>query len=178
MTNVIMVVAPAEFRDEEYTVPRRVLEDAGHHISVASVHAGPILGRFGTRAQSDLALCDADASDFGCVVFVGGGGSQVFFDDSCAHHIAHSIYDQGGLVCAICIAPTTLARAGMLKGVRATAFSSALPALAEGGAVVVKEGVVVDGRIVTADGPESAEEFGRCIVELLEGQEPDGEETA
>jgi protease I len=35
------------------------------------------------------------------------------------------------------------------------------------GAVLVSEHVVTDGNLVTADGPEAAEEFGRMILNKL-----------
>ena len=40
--------------------------------------------------------------------------------------------------------------------------------LEENGATFVDEQVVVDGKIITANGPEAAEAFGKKIVELLQ----------
>ena len=39
--------------------------------------------------------------------------------------------------------------------------------LADAGAEYVKKSVVVDGNLITADGPEAAKEFGEQIAYLL-----------
>ncbi len=69
---------------------------------------------------------------------------------------------------AICIAPSILARAGLLDGIRATAFPSQEADLRAHGAFWTPDAVAVDGRIVTANGPHSAEQFGESMVRLLD----------
>jgi len=44
---------------------------------------------------------------------------------------------------------------------------SPVKALKEEGADYQNEGVVVDGKVVTADGPRSARVFGEAVVEAL-----------
>ena len=39
----------------------------------------------------------------------------------------------------------------------------------EGGATFVDQPVVVSGKIVTANGPPAAREFGKALVEILRG---------
>jgi protease I len=39
----------------------------------------------------------------------------------------------------------------------------------KGGAVFVDQPVVVSGRIVTANGPAAARDFGKALVEVLSG---------
>jgi protease I len=64
-----------------------------------------------------------------------------------------------------------LAKAGVLEGKKATVFSTpdSISALQRGGAILVDNNVVVDSRLVTANGPASAEEFGNALVNLLKG---------
>ena len=71
------------------------------------------------------------------------------------------------LLAAICIAPTTLAHAGLLDGVRATAFPDREDDLRAHGAVWTGAPVTVDGRIITGNGPEAAADFGEAIAEAL-----------
>lgn len=168
-----MVVAQAEFRDEEYEVPRKVFEAAGHHVTVASSSAGTCRGRFGASAHADLSVEEAAEARWDAVVYVGGAGAQAFFDAPPAHRIARETLASDGIVAAICIAPSVLARAGLLSGVRATSFSSRSDDLALHGAIVVNSPVVVDGRIVTGNGPDAASEFASEIVRLLEQVHPD-----
>jgi len=167
MPDVVLVIAQQVFRDEEYAEPKRVLEGRGAHVVTASVKQGPAIGKLGMRAEAELGIAEAADREWDAAVFIGGAGAAVFHDDPDAQRLAHETYDAGRIVGAICIAPSTLAHAGMLKGVRATAFSSQEDDLRAHGAVWTGEPVTVDGRIATANGPESAEQFGEVLAELL-----------
>jgi protease I len=168
--NVLMVVAPAGFRDEELTGPRAELKIAGYGVTVASVHPGECRGVFGTRVVAELALSDVDTAKFDGVVFVGGPGARVFFDDPDALRIAHDLSRQHKVTAAICIAPVILARAGVLAGRRATASDAETEALVSGRALVRALGSVRDGPVVTANGPEQARRFGAMVVQALDEQ--------
>ena len=73
------------------------------------------------------------------------------------------------LVAAICVSPNTLANAGLLQGKQATVWEDEelIQNLKDKGANYTGLNVTIDGRIVTANGPHAAKEFGREIVELL-----------
>ena len=75
----------------------------------------------------------------------------------------------GKPVGAICIAPCILAKAGVLKGRRATVFPGKeyTDILREGGATVVRAAVVEDGLLVTANGPNAAARFGDALIRAL-----------
>jgi protease I len=162
-----MVIAQDIFRDEEYAQPKEVLESRGVDIVTASVAAGPCFGKLGMEATADIALANARHQDFEAVVFVGGAGASVFFDDPIAHDLATQMYQEGKVVAAICIAPSTLARAGLLRGRRATAFPSQADDLTARGATYTGASVEVDGSIITANGPEAATAFGEAIAGAL-----------
>jgi protease I len=73
------------------------------------------------------------------------------------------------VVAAICLAPVVLARAGILKGKKATYFNSPVSfrEMRAGGAVLVDKAVVTDDRIVTANGPAAAAEFAEAFIRVL-----------
>ena len=167
MPHVLMVIAPEVFRDEEYAVPREVLEGRGSRVTTASTRAGVCHGKLGMTAEAALAVADAHAADYDAVVFVGGGGAQVFFDDPAAHGLASDALSGGQVLGAICIAPSILAHAGLLEGVHATAFPSQRDDLIAHGAVWSDGPVEVDGRMVTANGPDAARDFGLALADLL-----------
>jgi protease I len=167
MPSVVMVLAPTVFRDEEYAQPKAVLESRGAHVSTASTEPGLCTGRFGLEATATLSLAEAAAQTWDAVVFIGGGGSRVFFDDPTAHTLARAQIEGGRVLAAICIAPTTLARAGLLGGVRATAFPDSEADLRAGGARWTGDPVTVDGLIITGSGPEAATAFGEAIAQAL-----------
>jgi len=167
MTHVLMVIAPEVFRDEEYAIPKDVLEGRGARVSTGSLRAGVCHGKLGMTAEATLSVADADAADYDAVVFIGGGGAEVFFDDPAAHALARAAGERGLVLAAICIAPSILAHAGLLDGVHATAFPSQRDDLMAHGAIWSNGPVEVDGRTVTANGPDAAADFGLAIANLL-----------
>jgi protease I len=167
MAKILLVIAADQFRDEEYAHPREVLEGRGAEVVTASVAPGPCRGRFGLLARADVALRDVEPSAYDGIVFVGGAGSSCFFDDLDAHHIAREMLDSGKVVGAICIAPSTLAHAGLLEGVRVTSFPSQEEDLVAHGATYTGRAIEIDGHIITASGPDAARDFGEAIAHLL-----------
>lgn len=170
MNQALLVIAQTMFRDEEYALPKEVLELAGVRVTTASVKAGECIGKLGMRARADLALRDVRAHDYDAIVFIGGGGAQIFFDDPTAHELAKAAVEQGAVLGAICIGPSILARAGVLAGVRATCFPSQEADLGSHGALYSAEPAVQDGLIITANGPQAARTFGEMIACALTNQ--------
>lgn len=164
---VVMIIAKNGFRDEELQEPKTVLEKGGVEVVLACSSPGTAVGMLGARVKVEKTIDEINPSDYDAVIFVGGRGASEYWDDPTAHSIAKKANEQGRLVCAICIAPVTLARAGLLSGKRATVWSSEANQLKQAGAVYTGGGVEVDGNIITADGPTSAEEFGRTILGKL-----------
>ena len=113
--------------------------------------------------------------NYDAVVFVGGGGTPIIRKEVAALKIARETLVAGKVLAAICWAPTILAKAGVLRGKRATVWEgpdaeygkNTSEVLVDFGAQYVPEGCVVDGRIVTADGPATAEEMAAEIAKLL-----------
>jgi protease I len=167
MSKVLMVIAPTMFRDEEYAIPREILIKAGADVITASTDPGTCTGKLGAKAEATLALDAADPDDYDAVLFVGGAGASVFFDDPAAHKLAKHALEDMRVVGAICIAPSILAHAGLLEGKRATAFRSQERDLLEHGALWTGDPVTVSGRIITANGPEAARDFGVAVAHAL-----------
>lgn len=165
--NVLMIIAPQNFRDEELFEPMAVLKREGHTVTLASTVAGPCTGARGGKAEATLGLDGVRAGDFEAVVFVGGAGASVFFDDPRAQRLAREVSDAGKVLGAICVAPVTLANAGVLEGRRATVFPTEGTALTQRGAMLSFAEVIADGNIVTANGPAAARAFGEQLVALL-----------
>ncbi len=167
MTAALFVIAPEVFRDEEYAEPKEALQRQGVQVTTASTEIGTCTGKLGMVAHAEIALRDVRAADYDAVVFIGGAGAQIFFDDPIAHDLAREAFAQQSVIGAICIAPSILARAGLLNGVEATCFSSQEADLRSHGARYSETAVVRDGSIVTANGPDAARSFGEAIADAL-----------
>ena len=81
-------------------------------------------------------------------------------------------YAEGGTLAAICAAPSVvLGLLPGLEGKKMTCYDGFEDALTAKGVEYVKEGVVIDGNIITGRGPGWAVEFGLAILSHVKGQE-------
>jgi len=169
---ILMVVAFKDFRDEEYFVPKEVLEKAGFFIDTTSTEQGIAIGSQGGEAVAHIGLDEINLENYKAVIFCGGSGMANELDNQIFHKLAKDFYQNDKVVAAICITPALLAKAGILENKKATVWSSALDksfikVLEENGAIYQDNPVVIDNKIITANGPDAAEEFGKAIVNLL-----------
>lgn len=164
---VALVIAERTFRDEEYQIPKEILEKANFKVLTASTKLENAIGKLGMTVKPDVLLKDLINRPLDALIFIGGGGSSQYFKDTSAHQLARHFYDCGKIVGAICIAPVILANSGILKGKKATVFSDGIPDLKVNGAIYTGNMVEVDGKIITGAGPEAAEVFGNRLVEML-----------
>ena len=167
MKKVVMIIAENGFRDEELLQPREILEKQGFEVKVASTNLSQAKGMLGAKVKPDILVSDINVKDFNAIVFVGGVGASQYWDDSMAHKLAQDAINANKIVAAICIAPVTLAKAGVLAGKRATVWSSEAGQLKGAGANYTGEAVEKDGNIITASGPSAAKEFGEELVKAL-----------
>ena len=169
---IAIVVAGEGFRDEEYFVPKEILEKEGVEIKNVSDKTGVARGADGGEVKVDLLVQEINPADFDAVVFIGGPGALEHLDNEISYKLARATIEQGKILAAICVSPVILAKAGVLKNKKATVWSSALDKgtvkiLKEGGAIYEDENVVIDGKIITANGPSAAQEFGEKILSML-----------
>ena len=167
---VLMIIAPKNFRDEELQEPKAILEREGFKVVVASTMAGTAKGMFGMQVNPDTTVDEVSPEDFDAVIVVGGSGSQThLWNNLRVQEIVQASHQRERMVAAICISPVVLARAGLLRGRRATVFRTAttMSELEKGGALISDAPVVVDGKVITGEGPEAAREFGQKIAESL-----------
>jgi protease I len=167
MKRVALVIAKEGFRDEEYLEPKEILHKNGINVTTVSSIKGLCAGKLGAKVSSDIALDEIKVNDFDGIFFIGGPGSSEYFNNKQAHKALRDAVKLNKIVGAICIAPTTLAKAGILNGKKATGFPSAESDLRSNGAVWTGKDLEIDGKIITADGPQSATKFGQAIVTLL-----------
>jgi protease I len=167
---VLFVIAPDQFRDEELAEPKKVLEAAGAEITVASTRAGPAKGMLGAHVVPDLLVEDAHPEDYDAVVVVGGMGSpEHLWNHAPLHALLQEASKAGKIIGTICLSGALLGKSGIARGKRATCWpdENAVAALMDGGVTYEKGRVLVDGNLVTADGPPSARDFGETLAKVL-----------
>ena len=173
---IAMIVAHDCFRDEEYFVPKTIFEQYHFMVTTVSSLTNPAKSKFGKTIPVDIEITQLlnTINQYQAIVFVGGPGTSEYFDNPTAHSIAQSIpynpnsqINKQQLLCAICIAPVILAKAGVLRGKNATVFPSGVNELKNNAAAYLDTDVVQDNNIITASGPEAAGAFANTIVQVL-----------
>lgn len=169
---IAMIVAFRDFRDEEYFIPKQVLESAGSEITNISTSLGKAIGKLGGDAEVNVLLEELKVEDYDAVLFIGGSGAAKFIDNKDCHRVARETVDKNKILGAICIAPAILAKAGVLIRKKATVWSSnmdksAVKILENNGAIFQSDSVVTDGKIITANGPNVAKKFAEAIINLF-----------
>ncbi len=167
---VLFVICQEDFRDEELAHPREEVSAGGAETVVAAREKSPARGMLGAVENPDLRIRDARAADYDAVVAVGGRGTpEHLWNDGDLHRLLREARDAGKVVGGICLSGATLAVAGVLKGVEATCYETdaSRKEMEKAGAVFVRKPVVVSGKIVTANGPPAARDFGKALVSAI-----------
>jgi len=167
---ILFIIAPQKFQDHEYSAPRKVLEDAGHQIIIASKDTKKAIGSFGLEVDVDLDIEEVNVDNYDFLVMPGGTGAIQYQQDTTIHKILKQFQEQNKIIAAICISPTTLAYAGILEGKKATVWNQdgqKAKILTAHGATFTDEDVTIDNNIITGNGPEAAQKFGETILEKI-----------
>lgn len=167
ITKVLFVIAPENFRDEEYRVPESVLSKKGAFIMTASTTVNTVKGMLGMEIKPELHIESAKEISFDAILLVGGNGAKLLWDNEILHKLVKDFYKKNKPVGAICLAPVILARAGILRNKRATVFETAVRELREKDAYYTGTNVEQDGTIVTANGPSAANPFAQTFAKLV-----------
>ena len=169
---VILVISPKNFQDEEYFVVKEELEKEGIKTMTASSKMGQATGMNGGVVTVNKKLTDIVPENYDGLILIGGTGTLKYLDDKDSYRNINEALLSQKIIGAICIAPLLLARAGILKGKRATVWASSLNRTAvrgikkEGG-IYLDRSVVQDEDIITGNGPSAAIEFARAVISSL-----------
>jgi protease I len=169
----VFIISFSDFRDEEYFVPKEILESAGFTTKTASNKLGTAIGADGGEVKIDFLVSEIKSADFDAIVFIGGSGCLSNLDNEDSYKLAREAAAQDKMLAAICISPVILAKAGVLRGKKATVWTSSLDKsaakiLEKSGVIFQEKSVTKDGKIITASGPTAAKEFGQAIIKLLQ----------
>ena len=167
---VLIVIAFQKFKDKEFMHSMKTLKRLGAEITVGSTQEGRARGVGGTKIHVDTILSQTSAANYDGIVFIGGPGCRTeLWNNEDALRLAREGAKKKLILGAICYGPGILAKAGLLRGHTAAVFRDhhTRALFREAGARISPQHVIVDGRIVTADGPDAAKAFADKYAQTL-----------
>ena len=169
MKRILIPLAPG-FEEIEALAVVDILRRAGAEVLLAGTVDGPIEGRNKIKILADTSLDSVKEQDFDMIVLPGGAvGTENLKKDPRIKDIVERLYKKGRLITAICAAPTVLSAIGITAGKTVTSHPTVRTKLQR--EKLSEERVVVDGNIITSQGPGTAIEFAFKLVEILFGKE-------
>lgn len=168
---MIYVFLAEGFEEIEALTPVDLLRRAGLCVKTVAVgESKTVKGAHGICVVADILESEFSDKSPRAIILPGGMPGTTNLSDSAT--VSFAVVDTvsaGGLVCAICAAPSIIGQMGLLKGKRATCF----PGFEEflDGAFIEDARVVCDGNVITSKGMGCAFEFSLAIIEALLGKE-------
>ena len=128
--------------------------------------------------QPELAFEKINVQDFDALAIAGGFEKAGFYEDAYDERLLNLIreFDQGGkIIAAICVSALPVGKSGVLKGRKATTYDLLdgvrRKQLADFGAIVQDEQIVIDKNIITSTGPATALDVAFILLEMLTDKE-------
>jgi 4-methyl-5(b-hydroxyethyl)-thiazole monophosphate biosynthesis len=174
MPKTTLVILAEGFEEIEAIAPVDVLRRAGVRVTLVGVNSLVVKSSRNIGVQADVLL--KDIKDLPDAVILPGGlpGATNLAKSGEVARLVKQMNAAGKLVAAICAAPAAvLAPLGILDGKKATCYPGDERDFS-GKTVYSEERVVVDGNIITSQGPGTALEFALAIAARLAGQEMAG----
>ncbi len=145
-----------------------VLRRAEWNVVSVGLQDRPVTASRGVRLLPDKLWSEVDTEGFDWLILPGGlPGTQKLIADGRVIHALQVHARAGKRIGAICAAPTVLHAAGLLAGKTVTSHPSVAARL--GDARRTDQRVVIDGSLVTSQGPGTGFEFALKLVELEQG---------
>ena len=128
--------------------------------------------------RPELEFEKVDVQDFDALAIPGGFESAGFYEDAYDERFLNLIREfdrQGKIIASVCVAAMPVGKSGVLKGRNATTYDLLdgirRTQLAEFGAIVLDESMVVDQNIITSTGPSTGLEVSFKLLEMLTNTE-------
>lgn len=168
MKKILMPLADG-FEEIEAITLIDVLRRAGFEVTVAGIKPGDICGAHGIAVKTDALLDQVKDKEFDMMVLPGGmPGVDNLRKNPGVIDLLKKMNEKKKTIGAICAAPLVLQEAGLGRNLKMTGYPGVDQ---EMGRTFEKNRVVIDGHVMTSQGPGTAMEFALKIVETLLGQE-------
>lgn len=166
MPKVLVPLADG-FEDIEAVTIIDVLRRAGIEVETAGLTGSIVTSKCGIRMHVDNRIVDMDTLKHDGIIIPGGSDSvATLMKSEKLRTIVRLLNDNGKMMAAICAGPLLFADLGILDDKRATIY----PGLEKKLDRPRDDKVVIDGNIITSQGPGTAIDFSLAIVQNLLGK--------
>jgi protein deglycase len=155
------------FEEIEALSVTSVLRGNGIGVDIVGISGSTITSGSGTRVLADRKMTDVRKEDYSGIIIPGGKGCDGLQKSRAVLDLIAEFYKSGKLVAGICLGPVVLAKAGILEDRRAVVY----PGMEKEIPFPRSERVMVDGNVITSQGPAMSLEFALAIVEYLIGKD-------
>lgn len=159
------------FEEIEVSTPVCFLRHMGIGLGIVSTTGVlDVTGAHGLSMKADMLWENADFSRTRMLILPGGvPGAENLSKSVPLCHLVKAFMEEGKFVAAICAGPMVLGKQGLLRGKRIVCYPG-FEELMSGASVQGGQNVVVDGNLITANGPAAAMQFSYCIAKALAGE--------
>lgn len=169
MIKMVYLFLADGFEIVEAMAPLDMLRRAGAHVQTVGLFGKKVRCSKNVEVTADIGMDEVNMDDCEMIILPGGlPGAEHLRDSEEIGEIIDTAERNGCFIAAICAAPMVIGRRGVLRGKRATCFPGYEDELL--GAECTGEGVVRDGRVITAKGAGRSIEFGLALVDALYGK--------
>jgi len=172
----VIVVPSQYFNDKEFFGAQEALQIAGIQIDIASSIKGDIKDIDRNVIKATMLVGDIKIDDYDAFIFVGGQGAKEYFANNYILRLVRTANGNKKILAAIGVAPGIFARADIVRGKNVASFPSQRLNLVNAGAKWQRNGLQIDGNLITADSPDTSNvqnesrRFGAAIVQMLRQQ--------
>ncbi len=151
------------------------LRRGGADVRMVGIGGMTVASSHHIQVTADVAVEDVKLVAGDMLVLPGGlgGVASIEESESAMTLVRQARADDSMWLCAICAAPTLLARAGLIgEGDHAVCYPGIEGEMTGVGVTAhMDESVVVDGKLITGRAPGSAYDFGLKLLEMVKGSE-------
>ena len=120
---VLMVIPHTQFREEEFFEPKKLLEEEGAKVVVASTSVRNCYGMDGVGRVGNRDRRRQSGRLQRAGTLRGTSVPEFFWNDKKLHELTAAMSTAGKVVAAICLSTVVLAKAKLLSGRKATVYS-------------------------------------------------------
>jgi len=164
---ILFIIPPDNFRDEELFETKKIIENAGYKIQISSTKTDTLYGMLGGSIENQLNIENVLENDYSALVLIGGSGTVKIFNNQTIHKIINAFNKNKKIIGAICLAPSILARTGILTNKNATVYESEKETFKKYNVKYQNKNVVIDDNIITSPGPFAVQDFANTLVKKI-----------